>query len=179
MSENLNVSRFQNGDVISEAKSADEWKTAGQKGIPVWCYYNNDPYNGRKYGKLYNWYAVNDKRGLAPEGWHIPTVIELRILAETADDDANALKAIGEGSEDGEGTNTSGFSALLAGVRNGEGGFRILSIRTFFYSSEEDYSKKFEDSYQVYTMVLMAPISYITNTSVPKAAGLSVRCLKN
>ena len=70
---NLNVSRFRNGDPIPEAKTKDEWIQAGIKKQAVWCYYDNDFKNGTKYGKLYNWYAVNDPRGLAPEGWDIPT----------------------------------------------------------------------------------------------------------
>lgn len=69
---NLNVTRFRNGDTITEAKTPQEWLSAGSLGKPAWCHFNNDPENGRKYGKLYNWYAVNDPRGLAPEGWHIP-----------------------------------------------------------------------------------------------------------
>ena len=57
---NLNVSKYKNGDVIPEVKDPREWAalTTG-----AWCYYNNDPKNGAIYGKLYNWYAVNDPRG--------------------------------------------------------------------------------------------------------------------
>jgi uncharacterized protein (TIGR02145 family) len=70
---NLDASTFRNGDTIPEAKTDEEWKAAGNDKKPAWCYYNNDPANGKKYGKLYNYYAVKDKRGLAPEGWHIPS----------------------------------------------------------------------------------------------------------
>ena len=80
MKENLNVSRFRNGDPIPEAKTAEEWQAAGDAKQPAWCYYDNDPKNGAKYGKLYNWYAVNDSRGLAPEGWHVPTDEEWTVL---------------------------------------------------------------------------------------------------
>jgi uncharacterized protein (TIGR02145 family) len=69
---NLNVSTFKNGEVIPEAKTIEEWVKAGDDKKPAWCYYNNDPANDSIYGKLYNWYAVNDIRGLAPKGWHIP-----------------------------------------------------------------------------------------------------------
>ena len=69
---NLKVSKFANGEPIMEAKTTEEWHNAGKNKQPAWCYYNNDPKNDRKYGKLYNWYAVNDPRGLAPEGWHVP-----------------------------------------------------------------------------------------------------------
>ena len=74
---NLDVTTFRNLDHIMEAKTDEEWIRAGQQGIPAWCYYNNDPANNELFGKLYNWYAVNDKRGLAPEGYRIPTIKEL------------------------------------------------------------------------------------------------------
>jgi uncharacterized protein (TIGR02145 family) len=82
MTENLNVSTFRNGDAIPEAKTDEEWKQAGKEGKPAWCYYNNDPKNGAKYGKLYNWYAVTDPRGLAPTGWHVPSHDEWKTLED-------------------------------------------------------------------------------------------------
>jgi uncharacterized protein (TIGR02145 family) len=71
MAENLNVSRFRNGDTILEARTDEEWKTAGENQQPAWCYVFNDSGSSVLLGKLYNWYAVNDSRGLAPEGWHV------------------------------------------------------------------------------------------------------------
>jgi hypothetical protein len=56
---NLDVSNFRNGDIIPEAKTDEEWAKFGQEHQPAWCYYDNDPENGKMYGKLYNWYAVN------------------------------------------------------------------------------------------------------------------------
>src|SRR6188508_2434374 len=73
MGQNLNADSFRNGETIMEAKSAEEWIKAGNEGKPAWCYYENSIENGRKYGKLYNWFAINDPRRLAPKGWHIPT----------------------------------------------------------------------------------------------------------
>ena len=73
MTKNLDVATFRNGDPIPEAKTDEEWKKAWEEGKPAWCYYDNDPANGKKYGKLYNWYAVNDSRGLAPHRYHIPS----------------------------------------------------------------------------------------------------------
>src|SRR5712675_951158 len=73
MAENLNVSHFKNGDEIPEAKTNEEWKKASDEHKPAWCNYDNDLMNGKKYGKLYNWYAVNDPRGLTPNGWHVPS----------------------------------------------------------------------------------------------------------
>ena len=78
MSTNLNVSTYRNGDVIPQVQDKDAWAklTTG-----AWCYYENNAANGTKYGKLYNWYAVNDARGLAPAGWHIPTDGEWTVLS--------------------------------------------------------------------------------------------------
>jgi hypothetical protein len=63
-----------------EAKTDEEWIKAGQQGIPAWCYYENDEKHNARFGKLYNWHAVKDKRGLAPEGYRIPTIKELDAL---------------------------------------------------------------------------------------------------
>jgi uncharacterized protein (TIGR02145 family) len=73
MSANLNTSKFQNGDPIFEAKTKEQWANAAKNKKAAWCYYKNSTENGTVYGKLYNWYAVNDPRGLAPKGWHVPT----------------------------------------------------------------------------------------------------------
>ena len=78
---NLDVATFRNGDAIPQAKTDEEWKAAGDKKQPAWCYYENKTANGTKYGKLYNWYAVVDYRGLAPAGWHVPTDEEWTILS--------------------------------------------------------------------------------------------------
>ena len=70
---NLNTDRFNNGDIIPHAKTEEQWKKAALNKQPAWCYFKNDVANGTKLGKLYNWYAVNDPRGIAPDGWRIPT----------------------------------------------------------------------------------------------------------
>ncbi len=80
MTENLQLVRFRNGDMIQHAKSSAEWEAAGDAEKPAWCYFNNDPSTEKTYGKLYNWFAVRDRRGLAPEGWHIPSSDELNQL---------------------------------------------------------------------------------------------------
>ena len=87
MTKNLEVSTFRNGEIIPEAKTKDEWIAAADNHTPAWCYYDNNPANGTKYGKLYNWHAVNDSRGLAPEGWHVPTDEEWTVLENSLGDD--------------------------------------------------------------------------------------------
>ena len=76
MTNNLDVVTFRNGDTIPQLKTEEEWEKASKLELPAWCYYNYDPVNGTKYGKLYNWFAVNDSRGLAPKGYHVPTESE-------------------------------------------------------------------------------------------------------
>lgn len=82
MGENLKVSKFRNGDAIPEAKTNEEWIRAGKDKQPAWCYYNNDKNNDALHGKLYNAYAVDDPRGLAPTGWHIPNDKEWSIFED-------------------------------------------------------------------------------------------------
>jgi uncharacterized protein (TIGR02145 family) len=82
MAENLIVIKFRNGDLIPEARSIKEWVNAGENKEPAFCYVNNDPNTVSQYGVLYNWYAVNDPRGLAPEGWYIPSHIEAEKLRD-------------------------------------------------------------------------------------------------
>jgi len=79
---NLDVSKFRNGEAIPLAKTNADWQLAGQNQQPAWCYYENKGENGTTYGKLYNWFAVNDPRGLAPNGYHIPTDAECTILTD-------------------------------------------------------------------------------------------------
>ncbi len=92
MTKNLNVDKFRNGKPIPQAKTKEEWNKAGQDMTPAWCYYNFDPNNGIKYGKLYNWFAVIDPMGLAPIGYHIPTDNEWHILIKNMDTSAEKCK---------------------------------------------------------------------------------------
>jgi uncharacterized protein (TIGR02145 family) len=172
MAKNLNVEHYRNGDPIPQVQDGDKWRSLE---TGAWCYYDNDSANGEKYGKLYNWYAVNDARGLAPEGWHIPTLAEFKTLKNTVGDDGNTLKAIGQGSGYGAGTNTSGFSALLAGQRQSFGLFDLLNYYTSFWSSTEHSSAK---------AVNLFLNSDDNSSAIPlnkrdKASGFSVRCLKD
>lgn len=93
MTNNLNVNKFRNGDIIKQVKSKEDWQKAKKNKEPAWCYYDNDPINGDKYGKIYNFYAVNDKRELAPKGWHIASKNEfLELRRNTQEDDLDGIK---------------------------------------------------------------------------------------
>jgi uncharacterized protein (TIGR02145 family) len=124
MVENLNLDTFRNGEPIPEAKSDEEWLQATINKQPAWCYYENNPENGKKFGRLYNWYAVADIRKLAPKGWHIPSREEWNSLDYYLGEN-NVIKLKSkDGWFDkegrigyGNGTNESGFSALSSGSR--------------------------------------------------------------
>jgi uncharacterized protein (TIGR02145 family) len=82
VTKNLSVTTFANGDQILQATTEEEWQKAGAAKKPAWCYIYFDEEADKSYGKLYNWYAVADPRGLAPRGWHIPKNEEYVTLIE-------------------------------------------------------------------------------------------------
>jgi uncharacterized protein (TIGR02145 family) len=139
-SKNLDVSVFKNGDAIPEAKTYDEWKKAGKEEKPAWCYYENKASNGSKYGKLYNWWAVIDSRGLAPAGWHIPSVDEWDKMIEFLGEKKEAGGKLKTKSWN-DGDNSTGFTGLPGGFRqakgtNGAAGeFGGIEDDTFWWSS--------------------------------------------
>ncbi|MFM7699222.1 MAG: fibrobacter succinogenes major paralogous domain-containing protein, partial [Bacteroidota bacterium] len=127
MTRNLDVVTFRNGDTIPQAAGDSAWMAAAENETPAWCYYNNDSANGAVYGKLYNWFALKDTRGLAPKGWHLPSdkewtemVFELDSVAKQqyigGAESVNAgpmLKTADGWKEDAvEANNSSGFTAL-------------------------------------------------------------------
>ncbi len=119
--ENINISYFQNGDSIPEAKTEDDWIRAAQDNKPVWSYYNFDKRYEKQYGKLYNWYAITDPRGFAPKGWRVPTLNDWNILFEYCGGvklAANKLKVSGNKEwqkTNSEISNQYNFSALPGG----------------------------------------------------------------
>ncbi len=210
MTENLNVTHFRNGDPIPEAKTKDEWVTANKQGKPVWCYYENDPKNDGKYGRLYNWFAVSDTRGLAPIGWKIPEFEDLNLLDTYLWGDVGLklkndsgwsswnveerCKACIGWTEDqkrskkcnscnnkgvrisktnsGNGTNSSGFSALPGGFRNSNGEFEKVGQQCYLWSSTPQFSM-----YARYRILSNMDNELIMNYGA-KDIGMSIRCLK-
>ena len=172
---NLNVSTFRNGDSIPEARTNKEWETAGESGKPAWCYYNNDPANGPKYGKLYNWYAVNDPRGLAPAGWALSSDTDWAKLTYYSGGQEAAgerMKSSSGWSEGNNGTNKSGFIGLPGGYRVENGTFLNLGSIGIWWSSTESKSLSAIDHY-------LSMSSSLGRSSSPRQRGESVRCLRN
>ena len=174
MKENLDVSVFRNGDAIEEITNNADWEKAGLEGKPAWCYYNNDPENGKKFGKLYNWYAVNDPRGLAPEGWRIPDDSDWNALTEFLGGEKNAgskMKSANDWAADGNGTDESGFSALPGGYRYYYGNFNVKDYNCYMWSSDESEGKARYVS-------LGSAFGSVNRLAGYKEYGFSVRCIK-
>ena len=174
---NLDVVTYRNGDKIPQEKDKTKWAnlTTG-----AWCYYKNNSDNGPKYGKLYNWYAVNDPRGLAPEGYHIPTRQEWKILINYlgGDDIANwastgaKMRSTNGWDNDGNGTNTSGFEGLPGGFRLKDGSFGGIGAGGYWWSSTKFYAT------DAVPRPLFDDVS-IFNFGDRNRNGFSVRCIKD
>ncbi len=184
---NLNVSRYRNGDAIPQVTDATQWQnlTTG-----AWCWYNNDSANYSYYGKLYNWYAVNDSRGLAPQGWHIPTDIEWNNIVICIDPLADivcsgcsqsstaggAMKETGTTywlSPNISGNNNSGFAGLPGGSRNSSGFFTSVGVSGIWWSCSELSTS---NSWQ---RVLTYTSADVLRNYINKAFGNAVRIVKD
>ena len=141
MSKNLDVSTYRNGDIIPQVTNPAIWASLT---IGAWCWYNNDSATyAATYGKLYNWYAVNDPRGLAPQGWHVPSQNEWFILGNCLGSDHNSggrMKEVGTvhwASPNTGADNSSGFAALPGGNCYSNGIFNDLGNEGHFWCSTE------------------------------------------
>lgn len=147
--------------------------------IEKYCYDDN-PANCNTYGGLYQWdeamqYVTTEgTKGICPIGWHIPTLAEFMTLGQTVVGDANALKAVLQGTGNGAGTNASGFTALLAGDRFDNGYFENLSSEAYFWSSKQ-YDASGAGNLNLY---YDDDIIYL-GLNDDKEYGFSVRCLKD
>ncbi len=145
----------------------------------AYCYYANDSATyAAVYGKLYNWYAVNDSRGLAPEGWHVSTDFEWTTTADCLGGSGGAgglMKEIGTthwSSPNNGATNLSGFTALPGGDRY-EGIFYDINYHGFWWSATESDTTN-------------ARARNINNSNFSldvyigsKLSGFSVRCIRD
>jgi uncharacterized protein (TIGR02145 family) len=168
LAENLNVSTFRNGDPIPEAKTAVEWHRAEKEKKPAWCYYENYLENGKKFGKLYNWFAVDDPRGLAPEGWHIPSKKEYKVLLE------NLSGKGGNSYDELLISGSSGFGSLFGGSRLPNCIFGGLDESAHYWSATKWFTGN------------AGGLEIISNwktakwcSDFKKSCGFSVRCLKD
>ncbi|MFC2131087.1 FISUMP domain-containing protein [Bacteroidota bacterium] len=185
---NLDASTYRNGNPIPQVTNPQQWVnlTTG-----AWCYQENNSNNGTTYGKLYNWYAVNDPRGLAPEGYHIPSDEEWKTLemylgmsqsqADTTGnrgtDQGGKLKEAGtahwQSPNDGA-TNETGFTALPGGGRGYEDGSYLLFGRFGYWWTSSEY----DDSVAWYR-IMTDFHPKVSRLRLSKNLGFSVRLIKD
>lgn len=175
MAENLKVTHYRNGESIPIVTDADIWKdlTTG-----AYCEYGNDVNRVVTYGRLYNWYAVNDSRNIAPVGWHVPSDEEWQILVDyLGGDDIAGRKMKEVGTEHwmsiNTATNESGFTALPAGSRGYNGVYLGICYNANFWSTTELFS------YNAWLRTLYYNSSEVDHYYYDKVYGFSVRCVKD
>ena len=187
---NLKVSKYRNGDNISTGLSNTAWQNATAGAYAI---YDNNSVNDGLYGKLYNYYAVTDSRGLCPTGWHVPTDGEWHLLVKYFDSNADtvcilcsqssvaggAMKSTatqptpgGWNSPNTGATNSSGFSAGPGGHRDGNGSFSNLGISGDWWSMSSSGSNAWNRGlYNNFGGIYR----YYNNLTF----GFSVRCLRD
>lgn len=174
LKENLKVTKYRNGESIPAVEDSTAWAELSSGGR---CIYDNSNENNNVYGTLYNWYAVNDARGLCPTGWHVPSDDEWSDLVEGLGGEFVAggkmkTTTLWEAPNVGA-TNESGFSALPAGTRSSNSLYVEKGYTGTWWSSTSDSEN--------------VGISYHIDRSFPnigrnfnnKKAGYSIRCTKD
>lgn len=189
--ENLNVSKYRNGDPILRVDGSWENLTTG-----AWCYYANQTANGVVYGKLYNWYAINDPRGIAPEGYHVPNMNEWILLRDFLITNGNNYDGTVTGNKIGKSlastnlwdvtsnvgavgndlslNNSSNFTGLPGGVRWSDPSVDFNNIRGGAYWWSSTSSANTATSYS-----LDANSKELSQLGFNKKYGMSIRCVKD
>lgn len=174
MAENLRTTKYCNGDAIPIVTDNTDWESITND---AWFHYNNDSQYEIPYGKLYNWYAVDDARNICPCGWHVPTDAEWTVLTDYLGGESLAggkMKSNGTQywqSPNTDATNESGLSALPGGVRFFDGPFYFVGSNGYWCSSTEYNADSAWGRELNYSSGNVIRFEYI------KATGFSVRCI--
>jgi len=177
LAENLKVTQYSNGDAIPNVTGSTEWENLS---TGAYCNYDNDVNNVDTYGRMYNWYAVDDSRNIAPEGWHVPSDAEWQILSDYLGGEwvaGGKMKVTGTeywNSPNEGATNESDFSALPSGWRAGNSNFNDMGRYAYFWSSTEYGSSDSWYWYIYYKQSILFRSIYWSLRS-----GFSVRCLRD
>jgi uncharacterized protein (TIGR02145 family) len=172
MQSNLKVSKYRDGYNIPNITDINQWSLTN---TGAWCNYNNALGNGTTYGKLYNWYAVNNSRGLCPTGWHVPSDQEWTTLENDLGSSAGGkLKSTtGWNSPNAGATNSSGFNALPGGYRGNNGGFDSVGYNGYWWSSSG------AGSGSAWFRTLFYYYANVYRDDFDQRAGFSVRCARD
>ena len=179
MDKNLDVDTYRNGDPIYYVTDGATWENIR---VGAYCYYKNDSATyAAIYGKLYNWFAVTDPRGLAPTGWHVPAVYEWTNLIyclggkTVAGGKMKAVTDLWQPFNTGA-TNSSGFTGLPGGIRYYGGAYNLMGQIGRWWTRNEDFS--LPDEYAISRGLNYDLISVVEGSDY-KYEGFSVRCIKD
>jgi len=189
--ENLRTEHYANGDAIPGELSNGEWANANETHLGAQAVYNNDASNLPDYGRLYNWYAVDDSRGLCPTGWHVPTdgewmTLEMELGMSESDANSGGWRGTDQGTQmksspsddpSWDGTNTSGFSGLA-------GGYRYINGVSYHGGNYGYYWSSSLSSYCAgcswyRRLGVYSSVDRQNGFSYYMGSGMSVRCLKD
>jgi uncharacterized protein (TIGR02145 family) len=174
---NLTVSKYRNGDNITNITDGTHWFQTNASSTGAWCNNDNNASNGTTYGKLYNWYAVNDSRGLCPTGWHVPTDAEWTTLTTHLGGISvagGAMKSTTGWNVPNTGaTNSSGFTGLPGGYRYYNGGFSYVNNPGYWWSSSDTGSGT------AWYRVVYYNYASVTSSDNDHRNGFSVRCVRD
>ena len=184
--ENLRNEHYANGDAIPGELSNSEWENAVDTNLGAQAIYNNDASNLADYGRLYNWYAVDDARGLCLSGWHVPTdgefmTLEMELGMSESEANSDGWRGTDQGTQmksspgdnpSWNGTNTSGFSGLAGGHRLFNGTFDLGGYNGYFWSSSLLGSDAWDRE-------LFIGFTEVARSNSYLRYGFSVRCVRD
>ena len=187
--ENLRSENYENGDAIPSNLSQSEWENTSSGAVAVYGEGNpycegyspdgdpcDDSWSLIEYGRLYNWYAVDDARGLCPSGWHVPTDGEWTVMTDhlgSASVAGGQMKMDYGWYDGGNGTNSSGFSGL-------PGGFRYDSSGYFFNAGGYGYWwSSSPNGSDAWFRTLSYIYEYVYRSYFNPHFGYSVRCVRD
>lgn len=185
MKENLKVTHYRNSDPILHVTDNTVWFGSASG---AYCNYDNNPDNVSTYGRHYNGFVLNDSRGIAPNGWHIPSddewlTLERQLGMSNNQSILNGWRGTTEGgklkaqgywaSPNAGATNTSGFTALPAGFRYPNGSFQSLSLYSGFWTSSLSGTEF------AYARTLSSDTAAVYRAGYDKKQGMSIRCVKD
>ena len=174
-SENLRCQNYENGDEIPSYLSGNEWQNTNSGAVAVYDENASSLFALETYGRLYNWYAVVDSLGLCPIGWHVPTDGEWMVMTDFLGGPSvvgGKMKTNYGWGNDGNGTNSSGFSALPGGYRDDNGGFYSAGSYGVWWSSSPSGSNSWHRA-------LSSSNEGIFRSDVDRRNGYSIRCIQD